>query len=181
MGMQTENKRGLKGRAALMGAVLAVVLTAGACVAPPVTTTEGAQIAVSKTTGLNPAGETITITGTGFTTTGNLGTRPPLYNQAGGVYVVFGSFGTNWRPSATGGEREVFTQRWAAPAGSYNTLAGLVGTSELVHLNEDGSFTVELEVKATDGKYDTLAIATYAGSGAVNSGEELLVPLEFSS
>lgn len=181
MTTSTGNRRGLKGRVALMGAVVAVVLTAGACVAPPTTTTEGAEITVSKTTGLNPAGETITITGKGFTTTGNLGTRPPLLNQPGGVYVVFGSFGENWKPSAGGGERQVFEQRWAAPAGSYETLAGLVGTSELVHLNADGTFTVELEVKATAGNYSNIAIATYAGSGAKNSGEELIVPLEFSN
>lgn len=167
-------------RGAIAAAALALVFVAAACVPPPTTTTEGATLTVSKSTGLDPAGETITVTGTGYTTTGNLGTRPPLYNQPGGVYVVFGSFGSAWRPSQGGGERQVIGQLWALHGSSYDTIAGL-GTGEAVRVNDDGSFSVEIEVSAATGNFATLGIATYAGSGAVNSGEEILVPLEFAA
>ncbi len=162
------------------GVALALAFVAAACVAPPTTTTEGATLTVSKSTGLNPAGEVITVTGTGYTTTGNLGTRPPLYNQPAGVYVVFGTFGETWRPSQGGTQRQVLDQFWAVPGATYGTVAGF-GTGEAVLIQPDGSFSVDIEVSNIDGTYDTLAIATYAGSGAVNSGEEILIPLEFDA
>jgi len=172
--------RSRRSRVLVLGAALAIALTAGACVAPPTTTTEGATLTVSKSTGLDPAGEVITVTGTGFSATGNLGTRPPLYNQPGGVYVVFGSFGTAWRPSQGGSERQVIDQSWALAGSSYATINGL-GTGEAVLMDADGNFTVDIEVSAIEGNFATLGIATYAGSGSVNSGEELLVPLEFDT
>ncbi len=180
--MATTSTAGRAGRSRvlMLGAALALALAAGACVPPPTTTTEGATLTVSKRTGLDPAGEVITVTGTGFTATGNLGTRPPLYNQPGGVYVVFGSFGESWRPSQGGGQRQVIDQFWALPGSSYDTISAL-GTGEAIRMNPDGSFSVDIEVSAADGNFDTLGIATYAGSGAVNSGEEILVPLEFAA
>jgi hypothetical protein len=180
--METAMTAGRTTRTRLLGlaAAVAMALTAAACVPPPTSTTEGAELTVSKSTGLDPAGEVITVTGTGFTTTGNLGTRPPLYNQPGGVYVVFGSFGESWRPSQGGSQRQVIDQFWALFGSSYDTITAL-GTGETVQMNTDGSFSVDILVSAEEGTYDTLAIATYAGSGAVNSGEEILVPLEFAT
>ena len=55
---------------------------------------------VSKSTGLNPAGETITVTGSGFVPAdGAKGSRPPLAGKFGGAYIVFGTFADNWKPS----------------------------------------------------------------------------------
>ncbi len=173
---------GRRTRAMLLGAVMVVALAATSCATPPTTNTDGATLSVSKSTGLDPAGETITITGTGFSTTGNLGTRPPLFNAPAGVYVVFGSFGENWRPSQGGSQRQVITQRWALIPSSFSAIAGLAGSSaELVQLDADGNFSVDVTVSQVDGTYETLAIATYAGSGAVNAGEEFLIPLEFAA
>ncbi len=180
--MATAMTAGRTARTRLLGiaAAMALALTAAACVPPPTSNTEGAELTVSKSTGLDPAGEVITVTGTGFTATGNLGTRPPLFNQPGGVYVVFGSFGESWRPSQGGSQRQVLDQFWALPGSSYTTIAAL-GTGEAVQMSPDGSFTVDIEVSAEAGNHATLGIATYAGSGAVNAGEELLIPLEFAT
>src|SRR5690606_2730404 len=71
-------------------------------------------ISVSKTSGISPEGETITVTGSGFDPQppATNGTRPPLAGQYGGAYVVFGKFPDNWKPSAgvASSQRKVGTQ-----------------------------------------------------------------------
>ena len=64
--------------------------------APPVPT-----ITVSKTKGLNPGGEVITVNGTGFSPQppATDAVQPPLAGQFGGAYVVFGKFADTWKPS----------------------------------------------------------------------------------
>src|SRR5690554_5591943 len=71
------------------------------------------QITVDRTAGLDGAGDTITVTGTGFIQDeagGTDATRAPLCSTHvgmgvwddctfGGVYIVFGRFAENWRPS----------------------------------------------------------------------------------
>jgi hypothetical protein len=180
--MKTSITRSHRSRscALLVGAALALTLVAAACVPASDVPTTGATLTVSKSTGLDPAGEVITVTGTGFTTTGNVGTRPPLMGQPAGVYVVFGRFADVWQPSAgaDGSGRTIFTQRWALPGSSFATIDAL-GTGEAVQMDANGDFSIDIEVSAIDGANPNIGIATYAGSGAKNSGEEILVPLEF--
>lgn len=164
-----------------VGLLVATLLTAAACVPPaPSPPTVGAEISVSPEPAAVAAGTTVTVDGTGFTATGNLGTRPPFFNQPAGVYVVFGRFGDPWRPSegAPASSRQVIDQVWALPAAQYAALGG-ASNPDLALMAPDGSFTVELELDEATGTGD-YGIVTYAGSGAVNSGEELLVPVTFA-
>jgi hypothetical protein len=182
MSVLVHRRRSLRPSALLVGAALALTLVAAACAPAANVPTTGATLTVSKSTGLDPAGEVITVTGTGFTTTANLGTRPPLLGQPGGVYVVFGRFAEVWQPSASAvaGARTIVSQHWALFGSSYDSITAL-GTGETVEVDADGNFTVDIEVSEVAGANPTIGIATYAGSGALNSGEEILVPLEFDA
>jgi large repetitive protein len=175
MTVQTHRRRPT--RALLLGAAFALTLVAAACAPAVDTPTTGAVLTVSKSTDLDPAGETITVTGTGFTTTGNIGTRPPKAGQPAGVYVVFGKYAPTWKPSA-GAEssaRSIVEQFWAQPG----TPLPAEGS---VQMAADGSFSVDIFVTPQSVPAGwTLGVATYAGSGAVNSGEEILIPLTFAS
>jgi len=81
-------------------------------------------VSVGKTTGLDPAGETITVTGSGFDPAANTGTRPPLAGQPTGVYLVFAKVADPWRPSegAPSSARTVIDQKWVLPAASRAVL-----------------------------------------------------------
>ncbi len=138
-------------------------------------------ITVSKTTELTPAGEVVTVTGTGFSPQppATTATRPPLAGQFGGVYVVFGKFADVWRPSegATSSTRKVSTQKWVVNPESA-TLDGMVP------INADGSFEVQLLVKPgftgepATGNY---GIYTYPGGGASFATFETYTPISFST
>ena len=152
------------------------VSAAGAQVAP-------AEISVSKTTNIDPAGETLTITGTGFDPAGHVGTRPPLAGQPSGVYVTFGRFASVWKPSesAPSASREIIIQRWAVPAAQRAQLDPTGTNPEIALLNPDGSFSVQLPVApggTTAGEY---AIAVYPGSGAKNAAQERIEPISFAT
>jgi len=136
----------------------------------------------------NPAGDTITVTGTGFDTSTTLGTRAPLNGQPAGTYVVFGTFKSPWQPSlgtatAPSSNRKVSTQKWAVPAASLATIDPS-GSGAGIVLNPDGSFTTTLEVKRNftgalaDGNY---GIYTYPGSGAVNAAFETYTPITWAA
>lgn len=168
--------------ALFVSAAFALTLVAAACAPAADVPTTGATLTVSKSTGLDPAGEVITVTGTGFTTTANLGTRPPLLNQPAGAYVVFGRFADVWQPSAgaVAGARTIIKQHWALFGSSYDSITAL-GTGETIPLDANGNFSVDILVSAVAGANPNIGIATYAGSGALNSGEEIFVPLEFNA
>lgn len=162
---------------ALAAAVLVALLpVAGAGAA------EGPTLELSATTGLDPEGQTITVTGSGFDPAANVGTRPPLAGQPSGVYVVFGRFADSWRPSqgAPSSARQVITQVWAVPQAAYELLNPLGTNPEIVLLHPDGTFTAEVEVREAEGT-GAYAIATYPGSGAVNADQEVLVPVSFGA
>lgn len=151
--------------------------TVPACVPEPATATNGAAtLTVSQATCL-AVGDEITVTGSGYTTTGNVGTRPPFAAKPSGVYVVHGEFADPWRPS-TGvgsGSRKVLSQYWAVPEPTYTD-----NTNQLppyAPMDASGGFTVTVTVAATTGTNPTLGIATYPGSGATNANEEILIPL----
>jgi len=142
------------------------------------------EISVSETTDLNPAGESLTVTGKGIDPTGNLGTRPPLNGQAAGVYVVFGRFDSNWRPSAAAPSsgRRIIKQIWAMPEPAYSTFNPTGTDPAFALLNSDGTFSVNIDVAPsttiTAGNY---GIFVYPGSGAVNAANEFEQLINFLS
>ncbi|MGX5682649.1 HtaA domain-containing protein [Schumannella luteola] len=145
---------------------------------PAAEVTGPAAIEVSQTSGFDPATTTqVTVTGSGFTTTGNVGTRPPLSGIPAGVYVVFGKFADNWRPStgAASSTRTVLDQKWAAPGAP----SALAGNAQYVPLNADGTFTATLTVAPGTSANPNYGIYTYPASGAVNPAEELYTPISF--
>jgi putative cell wall-binding protein len=170
------------GSAALVGlcalATMAVVGPVPQASADPVAT-----VTVSKTSNVSRAGETVTVTGSGFDPAANTGTRPPLAGEPSGVYVVFGRFADTWRPSdgAASSARRVLSQLWALPQASYDAVETLLGNDDgLVLLESDGSFTATLEVDADDTGTGNFGIYTYAGSGAVNADQETFTAITFA-
>jgi putative cell wall-binding protein len=146
------------------------------------------KVSVSKTTGLDPAGETITVTGSGFVPNppATSGTRPPLAGQFTGTYVAFGTFLDTWKPSegadaaARAGDRSA--TKWAvneaqlAIIDPQSTGAGLL-------LKADGTFSTKLTVTKdfagalADGNF---GIYTYAGGGSTYAPFETFTPLSFA-
>jgi hypothetical protein len=143
-------------------------------------------VTLSKSSGFDPATtSTLTVEGSGFDPAANTATRPPITTgQPTGVYVVFGKFGQDWRPSdgAASTARTVVSQRWALPEPSYSQLkASNPGVADqLVLLHEDGTFTADLQVK-TDDADGVYGVYTYAAGGAAaNAAQELAVPVAFT-
>lgn len=146
------------------------------------------SIQVSKTE-VNPEGDTITVTGTGFLPSLATGTRPPFAGQPGGVYIAFGAFADVWKPSegapssarpttpmGEGGSALI----WAVPEAQRDTI----GRDASVALNPDGSFVATLTVERDyegalpDGNY---GVYTYAGSGAIQPLFETFTPITFTA
>ncbi len=143
-----------------------------------------ATVSVSKTT-VDPDGDTITVTGSGFLPSLATGTRPPLTGMPSGTYVVFGAFADTWAPSAGAAPsaRPAYGDGgilWAVPESSRDS----VGRNASVTLNADGTFTAVLKVKRgydgalADGNY---GIYTYAGGGAVQPLFETFTPITFTT
>ncbi|SFR92070.1 Htaa protein [Agromyces sp. CF514] len=135
------------------------------------------SLTVSKTEGLDPAGEDLTITAehyaTGFTSTYAPGEA--------GFYLQVGWLADTWKPSekAPSSSRTNAYNTWVADEA--NTIAPTKWTK-----NADGtadvSWTVEvtkaaLDAKAKDGY--TLAVFTLGAGGAVQAANELAVPISF--
>jgi hypothetical protein len=145
-------------------------------------------VTVSRTSGLDPAGETVTVTGSGFDPAANVGTRPPLAGQPTGVYLVFAKLGEPWRPSegAPSTARTVLDQKWVLPAASRAVLDPAGTNPDYVELGADGTFSATLDVAAVtegvaDCAVDTCGVITYAAGGAVNAAHELFTPLSFTT
>lgn len=125
-------------------------------------------------------GQTVTINGSGFTETGNLGVRPPFFNTPAGVYVVFGRFAETWKVSdgAPSSARQIIEQVWALPTPSYNQLGGLAGT---VEMGPGGTFSITVTVTEADGTNPNYGIAIFPGSGAINPAEEIFIPITLNA
>ena len=141
-------------------------------------------VSVSKTTEITPAGEVVTVTGTGFAPNApsTSGTRPPFAGQFGGAYVVFGKFADEWKPTdnAPSSARKVASQKWVVGADQVATI----GSAQGVAINADGSFTLELLVsRGFSGEPETgnYGIYTYSGSGAKYAPFETYTPVSFST
>ncbi|KQZ09436.1 hypothetical protein ASD23_14450 [Agromyces sp. Root1464] len=127
-------------------------------------------VTVSKTAGLDAAGEKVVVKGTGFVPNAPAtnGARPPLAGKFAGAYVVFGSFAENWKPSggAASSARVVDSQKWVVDAADAAAIGGAAAGA--VAIGADGSFEVELTAREFEkalagGNY---GVYTYAGSGA---------------
>lgn len=167
---------------AVLGALGALAVLALAVPVAAAATDDDPAIVLSRTTGLDPAGDTITVTGTGFDPAANVGTRPPFAGQPSGVYVVFGRFAENWRPSAgaPSSARQVIHQVWALPRAQHDMLNPTGTNPEITLLEADGTFSAQLPVSAAEGS-GAYAVATYPASGAVNPSQELLVPVSLAA
>jgi hypothetical protein len=147
-------------------------------------------VQVAKTTGFDPAAtSTVTVTGTGFDPLANVnaGGRPPVAaNQPTGVYVVFGKFAADWRPSdgVASSARKVVSQKWALPEPSYSQVKAAFPNvaGQLVLMNADGSFSADLEVRTEESVSGVYGVYTYAAGGAAaNAAQELATPVTFAA
>ncbi|NOV98461.1 HtaA domain-containing protein [Isoptericola halotolerans] len=144
-------------------------------------------VQVSQTEGFDPAtSTTITVTGSGFDPTANISARQPVaVGQPTGVYVVVGKFAETWKPSdgAASAARTVISQKWALPEPSYTQVRnGFPNVADqLVLMNDDGTFSVDLEVSTHDTVSGAYGVYTYAAGGAApNAAQESAVPLRFA-
>ncbi|WP_157000721.1 HtaA domain-containing protein [Agromyces laixinhei] len=151
--------------------------------APPEPTTPA--VTVSKTSGLDAAGETITVRGSGFipNAPATNGVRPPLMGKFAGAYVVFGSFAADWKPSAgaASSTRVVDSQKWVVDAADVAAIGGAAAGA--VAVGADGSFEVELTAREFEkalagGNY---GVYTFAGSGAKIASFETYTPVSFAT
>ncbi|MFC9971646.1 WxL domain-containing protein [Spirillospora sp. NPDC127200] len=163
--MQSIASRLARGTVIVGGAAL---LTAGLGLAPAFAA--GPGTAVSPTTGANPAGQDLTVRGSGFSTTANGGL---------GVYVAFGPKNADYATNA--GAFQV--SKWVhknAPAGSTGQ----------VKMNADGGFDVVLpgvKAKYTDGNgnaVDCLTtqcyVITIAAHGSPDRSQDSFTPVTFT-
>lgn len=135
------------------------------------------------------AGDTVVVKGSGFDPSANIGGRgvPIPSNLPQGVYLVFGDFAANWKPSvdAPAGNRAGGPQKWVLPESVLEQVPAMYqGTirSQWAAQGTDGSFEAELElqspVSAVNG---TFGIYTYAAGGTKNAAQELAVPLNYQT
>ena len=122
----------------------------------------------------------VTVNGTGFTDLA-VGNRPPLDGLPTGVYVVFGWFDENWKPSAgvgTDARRFVFeTQSWAMPDESRAVLDPTNQLENVYTLSPEGDFSLTIPVDCSLAGTGTMAIAVYPASGAIQADHEFLIPI----
>ena len=144
-------------------------------------------VTVSKST-LSSAGETITVTGSGFTPNApaTSGTRPPLAGKFTGAYVTFGKFAEVWKPSAgaTSSARAAdrSTLKWFVNEADVATVGG--ASAGAAAIDPDGTFSVDMLVKPgysgepSTGNY---GIYTYPGGGAAYAPFETYTPIAFTT
>lgn len=114
----------------------------------------GARVTLSKTTGLNPAGDTIHIDGTGFKTEGN------------GIYV---GIAQQNKFSTTQSENFGPSTMWVSRKNG--------------RLSPDGTFSIDLPVSATwagsDCMSNSCAVYTFAAHGSPDRSQDTATPVSF--
>ena len=185
-------KRGFTGEPATGNYGIYTYPGSGATYAPfetytPVSFSTAPLVTVSKTTGLNPLGDTLTITGYNFTPSApsTNGTRPPLAGKFGGVYVAYGKFANVWKPSAAApsASRKTGAVTWIVDAADLATVDPTSNGSAAA-INADGTFTLTLTASrdfAGEPATGNYGIYTYPGSGAVHAPFETYTPLAFTA
>jgi hypothetical protein len=162
----------------------AVETTSAPTTAAPTTTAApaGASVEILEGTSFAAANGPvdITVVGRSFTDLA-VGNRPPLDGLPTGVYVVFGWFDENWKPSAgvgTDARRFVFeTQSWAMPDESRAVLDPTNQLENVYTLSPEGDFTVTIPIDCSLAGEGTMAIAVYPASGAIQADHEFLLPV----
>lgn len=121
-----------------------------------VSSTSGASVTVDRTQGLNPAGDVVRVTGSGFSTSGN------------GIYVGVA-------------EQDKFS---ATNADVFSPDTVWVTTSRR-NLNADGSFSIDLPVQAVFGdsncEVNSCAIYTFAAHGSPDRSQDTVTPISFGT
>jgi len=142
------------------------------------------QLAVSKTSDLDPDGAEITITGTDYATEFHPSYSP---DSRAGVYLQVGYIDASWRPSESAASATRSTAFTAAIGDHVDEVTDR-GTYVQWQDNGDGtadfSWTVTideatLETKAREGA--TLAVFTVGAGGVVQAVNELAVPIAFAT
>jgi hypothetical protein len=131
----------LAGVAASAGLVLTVVSPAAA--AESATGPEGQKLTVSKSSGLDPAGETVTVSGTG-------------YNTEKGIYIAFCvDNGAGKTPTPCVGGVDMSGESGASQWVSSNPPSYGEGLAKpYTGSGHDGSFSVQIKVRAKDANTD---------------------------
>jgi hypothetical protein len=136
-------------------------------------------LTVSKTQGLNPAGETLTVTATNYD-----GPAASKYTPGkAGFYLQVGWIAQTWRPSegAPSSARANAYSTWAADGA--NTMAptkwtenadGTVNVSWTIDVTKDALFAKKLDSS-------TLAVFTLGAGGVMQPGNEQAVPIAFDA
>ena len=152
----------------------------------PITFVPTPKVTVSKTT-LTSAGETVTVTGSGFSPVGTTtnAARPPLAGKFGGVYVTFGKFADVWKASAgapsSARSADRSTLKWVVNPGDVAAVGG--ASAGAVAINADGTFSITMLVKPgfsgepATGNY---GIYTYPGGGVSYANFETYTPITFA-
>ena len=135
-------------------------------------------------------GDQLVVKGTGYDPEANVGGRgvPIPSTMPQGVYVVFGEFAQNWRPSedAPSSARAIGAQGWVLTEDTVDQIPpqyqGIV-RGQWVELNTDGSFEWEVTIEDHDGTKQIedgqYGVYTYAAGGMKNASQELGVPVNF--
>lgn len=154
----------------------------------PVTFLPRPTITVSQTTNLQP-GDVVTVTGTGFTERASTnGSRLPISGSFSGVYIAFGRYADNWKPSggAPSANRKngptPTSVKWAVPSAKLTTIGG-ANAGGIVLDPTNGSFTATITVTDSfTGMPNTgnFGIYTYGGSGATPAAFETYTPITFA-
>ncbi|WP_354024713.1 HtaA domain-containing protein [Conyzicola nivalis] len=152
----------------------------------PISFVSTPKVTVSKST-ISSAGETVTVTGSGFSPVGAAtnAARPPLAGKFGGVYVSFGKFATVWKASAgaTSAARPVAPGgKWVVNPADVATIGGAAAGA--VAINADGTFSVQLLVKPGYDKEPATGnygIYTYPGGGVAYPAFETYTPVTFAT
>jgi len=135
----------------------------------------------------------VTVEGTGFDPALNIASRPPFAGHAAGVYVAFGRYDDEWRPStgaASSARRNPSGEHgngaavvWAVPAESFahSSPAQSLDTPMYTELREDGTFTASVQVNREwlADAAGNFGIYTYAGGGGVVASYETYTPVTF--
>ncbi|WP_200330021.1 S-layer homology domain-containing protein [Leucobacter sp. L43] len=179
----------MKWRRLLATATTGLLVASGLAIAPAVANAadEVPTVTVSKTADVNPEGETVTVSGSGFlpSAPATSGTRPPLANKFTGTYVAFGYFAETWQPSlgAAGSARKTYETKWAVNAEDMETIGG--ADAGAIELRADGTFETQLTIKqedvsalATGGRF---GVYTYPGGGAKYAPFETYTPVSFAA
>lgn len=146
------------------------------------------SVTVSTTTPPASGVSTVVVTGTGFDPSLAVGTRPPLPGQPTGLYVAFGRYDDDWKPSdgapssaRHNGANDSGALLWVLPAASRDVLDPDHTNPAYAVLGADGTFSVTLTVDASlfSGVTGNYGIYTYAAGGPVVAQYETYTPLTF--